>query len=61
MKFRIVVDVECSKQGGGKFASKDTVQQEIIEAVDNANPGDITIEDATYSVDEWSVSAEEVK
>lgn len=53
---RIIVDWSAEKTGG-KFASKDSIEEALIEAIDGANPGSITPDDGEYEVD-WSVEAE---
>lgn len=56
MKFTFVVEVEVSRTEG-KFATRDELADQILEALDDANPGDMTGEnDGQYAVDSWDVN-----
>lgn len=57
-KFTITVEVEVERLEG-KFASRDEMAEAIIEAIDGANPYDLSglgaDGDSTYDVTNWEV------
>jgi len=58
IEFRIIVSVSRQR---GKFASHDELAQQIADALDQANPGELTGENGgEYTVDEWDIQ-EQVK
>jgi hypothetical protein len=55
MDFHFTVHVTIERTEG-KFATKDELQEQIIEALESANPGAITGEnDGEYEVTDWEV------
>lgn len=58
-KFEIWASVERTQ---GKFASRDEIEGELIEALESANPGSISAsEGGEYEVGDWEVVAIEIK
>jgi hypothetical protein len=56
MQFEFTVSAEVERSEG-KFASRDELAEQILEAIDNANPGDLTGDaGGSYSVDTWDVN-----
>lgn len=56
MRFAFTVEVEATYESG-KFASKDELADQIQEALEGGDPGQLEgDEGATYSVDSWTVS-----
>lgn len=41
----------------GKFVSKDELAEQLQEALDAADPGEVYVDESLYSVDEWNVEA----
>lgn len=62
MRFRIVVEVEAERVQG-KFAPKEDVAEQIVEAIESADPGTISgvgaDSDSEYEVVSWEVTEEE--
>lgn len=57
MKWTITVEVEANHTAG-QFASRDELEQQIIDAIDNANPAQLDGDNGgEYEVTEWEVSA----
>jgi len=54
MKFQIIVNVEVERTEG-KFVSRADILEQLIEAIEGANPGDLTVGeyDSQYEVAEW--------
>jgi hypothetical protein len=56
MNFTFVVTVHLDRVSG-KFASKDEAREEIRDALESADPGDLTLgDDSEYSVAVWDVT-----
>lgn len=55
MKISFKVTVETEKAGGGKFASKEAVVEAVQEALEQADPSEVQVEDATYEIQDWTV------
>jgi hypothetical protein len=54
--FTVAADMKFS--GGGPFASREDLTQQIQEALDEANPEELDAEEgATYEVTSWQVTA----
>jgi hypothetical protein len=61
MRFRFTVDVEVERTQG-KFAAREEIAAKLLEAIEDANPNDISTDaDAEYSVSSWETTEEEVK
>lgn len=55
-RFKFVVEVEVSRVQG-KFATREEMSAQMIEALESANPGDINGDNGReYTVDDWTVS-----
>lgn len=55
MRFKFTVEIEVNRTTG-KFPSRDDVAQELQDALDNANPGDLQVgDDSELEVSDWSV------
>ena len=56
MEFTFTVTVSVTRESG-KFASRDEIADQIIEAIEEANPEEISgigsDGESTYTVDEW--------
>jgi hypothetical protein len=55
MRFVFTVEVELDRDAG-PFASKDELADELIEAIEGADPSQVDIDESSYSVSDWSVS-----
>ena len=56
MRFAFRVEVELRREQG-RFASRGEMADQLVEALEQADPGSLTGEnDGEYSVDDWSVS-----
>ena len=56
MRFTFTVEVEVSRIEG-KFATRDELAEQIQEALESADPGDLEGENGgVYAVDGWDVS-----
>ena len=59
MRFDIVVGAELERSEG-KFVSRDELRDQLIEALEEANPGDLMGEnDGQYMVETWEVEEQE--
>lgn len=57
MHFKIIVEVEAERTEG-KFATRDEIEAQIIEAIESADPGTFEGENGgQYEVTDWSVAA----
>lgn len=55
MEFSFIVNASVERDEG-KFESRETIEGELIEALEGADPGSIAGENGgTYSVQEWAV------
>jgi hypothetical protein len=55
MRFTITVEVNVERDEG-KFASRDDILSQLIEAIEMADPAQLETENGgMYSIDEWSV------
>lgn len=61
MRFRLVVDVEVERESG-KFAGRDEIAAELLQSLEDADPGEVSgvgaDGDSEYSVVEWTASEE---
>lgn len=57
MKLKFTVEVEVERTQG-KFASKDDIAEQIKEAIEQADPSEVTVEDSTYEVQSFEVTHE---
>jgi hypothetical protein len=56
MKFTFTVDVELNRTEG-KFATREEMAEQIMEAIDDANPNDLVGDnDGQYEVVSWEVT-----
>lgn len=61
MEFRFVVTVNIERVQG-KFASRDEMEERLVEAIDGADPGSLEGDDGgEYEVADWNVEADETK
>lgn len=58
MRLRLVVDAEVSFTSG-KFASRAEVEDELLSALEGADPGSVSAGEGEYEVDAWDVSSED--
>lgn len=59
MRFTFIVEIEVEREQG-KFASRDELSEQLQQALDDANPGDLTGEgEGQYTVTDWGVTEEE--
>jgi hypothetical protein len=57
MTFKFIVNVEVEREEG-KFASKDELQEQLQEAISDADPGSVEGENGgVYAVVSWDVEA----
>jgi hypothetical protein len=55
MHFTFTVEVELTRSEG-KFAARDELAEQIVEALESANPYSLTGEnEGTYDIDEWDI------
>lgn len=54
---RFTVDVEWEFVSG-KFAPRETIVEEILNEIGNADPGDISADEGEYAVASWNVEEE---
>lgn len=57
-KFKFTVSVELEREQG-KFMSRDEMEEQLLEALESADPGEISggaDGDSSYSVTDWDVS-----
>jgi hypothetical protein len=52
--FRFVVIVETERDEG-KFVSNDSLREEILDALEGADPGSINVDESSYSTVMWEV------
>jgi hypothetical protein len=56
MRFTITVEIEVERIEG-KFASRDDIGGQLVDAINDANPGSLTSEnDAGYEVTSWDAT-----
>lgn len=58
-KFKFTVSVELEREQG-KFMSRDEMEEQLLEALESADPGEINggaDGDSAYSVIDWDVSS----
>lgn len=53
--FVFTVTVEAEHMSG-KFASRDDIAVELAEAIEQADPGCISVDEAEYETSSWEVS-----
>jgi hypothetical protein len=59
MRFTFTVHVELTRSEG-KFATREELHDQLVEALENANPGELQGDnDGQYVVESWEVSEEE--
>jgi len=59
MQFTIKVNVNVERTEG-KFATRDEIEAQIVEAIESADPGTFEGENGgQYEVNDWSVEAEQ--
>src|SRR4051794_27992275 len=59
MQFTFIVEVEVTRSEG-KFATREELAQQLIDAIEQANPGDLTGDnEGQYTVDNFEVSEED--
>lgn len=60
MKFKLVVEVEVERTEG-KFAGRDEIEEQLVEAIEGADPGTVDGVGAdgasSYEVVAWEVSS----
>jgi hypothetical protein len=56
MKIRLTVEVEVEHRTG-KFVAKDEIAEEIGEWIENADEGDVWIDESEYEVVAWEVTS----
>lgn len=54
MQITFVVTAEVEKQAG-KFVSRDEISDEIVTAIDDANPLEIEIDESVYEIVAWKI------
>ena len=54
MGYEFTVKVEVEKTAG-KFASRDSIEAELQQALEDADPGNISPDDSEYDTIDWSV------
>lgn len=55
MRFDITVTVEVERVSG-KFVSRDDIENELIDAVEQADPSSIDVDESEYEVTDWAVT-----
>ena len=60
MKFTYTVSVEVERTQG-KFASRDEIEEQILDALEGADPGVVSCDDGgEYEVVDWTVEVQDV-
>lgn len=54
-RFKFIVEVELERTEG-KFVSRDDMAQELLDAIESSDPGEVNVDDSNYEVTDWSVS-----
>jgi hypothetical protein len=54
-RFKFVVEVELERSEG-RFVSRDDMAQELLDAIESADPGSVDVDESSYEVTDWSVS-----
>jgi hypothetical protein len=54
-RFKFVVEVELERTEG-KFVSRDDMAQELLDAIESADPGSIDVDESSYEVTDFSVN-----
>jgi len=55
--FTFTITVEVEKQSG-KFVSRESLRDELATGLEDADPGDLWIDESEYAVVSWEVSGE---
>ena len=55
MRIKITVEAEVNHVEG-KFVSKDEIADELATEIEGCDPGEVTVDESTYTVDDWGVS-----
>jgi len=53
--FKFLVEVTLEREQG-KFVSRDDMAQELVDAIEQADPGSVDVDESEYTVADWSVS-----
>ena len=54
-RFKFVVEVELERSEG-RFVSRDDMAQELLDAIESADPGSVDVDESSYEVTDWSVN-----
>lgn len=57
MRFDITLAVEVDRVSG-RFVTRDDIEAALIEAVEQANPSSIDVDESEYEVTDWAVAVE---
>lgn len=55
MLHRFMIEVETERTEG-KFVSREEIEEELRNEIENSDPGNISVEDSEYEVASWDVS-----
>lgn len=59
MHFTFIVEIDVEREQG-KFATRDELREQLQQALDDANPGELTGEsEGQYNVASWEVTEQE--
>lgn len=54
-RFKFVVEVELERTEG-KFVSRDDMAQELLDAIESADPGSVDVDESSYEVTNFTVN-----
>lgn len=53
--FKFTVEVTLERDQG-KFVSRDEMAEQLADAIEQADPGSVDVDESTYSVSDWTVN-----
>jgi hypothetical protein len=53
--FTFAVEVTLEREQG-KFVSREEMAEQLAEAIQDADPGSVDVDESTYNVTDWSVN-----
>lgn len=53
--FKFTVEVTLEREQG-KFVSRDEMAEQLADAIEQADPGTVDVDDSTYNVTDWVVN-----
>lgn len=58
MNIEVHLSIEVERESGMN-RSRDLIEEQIVQAIEDANPDSLDVEDSEYSVADWTVEIQE--